>query len=134
MIGMDSMFLLIHLWHDIMAPNIPLTKQASGLPWFIGEYGANGQTEAKIVSDLESPDKDWPRFLWPCHQKGLKMKLQRSRWSFLDPFGGCFVLFVVCCLLCFVLCFFSCSFCCFFFFFGFLCFFSSVFSFSPPVR
>ena len=27
------------------------------LPWFIGEYGANGQTEAVIVSDLQSMDQ-----------------------------------------------------------------------------
>lgn len=27
------------------------------LPWFIGEYGANGQTEAVIVSDLQSMDE-----------------------------------------------------------------------------
>ena len=55
----------------------------SGLPWFIGEYGANGQTEATIVSDLESPDK-----------RGWKSNCKHHA----GPFGRCFVLFVLFCV------------------------------------
>jgi len=42
---------------DFVTNHYQLNDNFGGLPWFIGEYGANGQTEATIVSDLESMDE-----------------------------------------------------------------------------
>eukprot|EP00913_Durusdinium_trenchii_P026059 g24446.t1 len=42
---------------DFVTNHYKLYDNFGGLPWFIGEYGANGQAESLIISDLESMDQ-----------------------------------------------------------------------------